>query len=215
MKQFYVYLHCRPDGSTFYVGKGSDKGRVKKSHKFSVRNPYHKSIVAKCGGKENIEVIIFPSLSEDHSFKEERILIKFFGRHDIGTGCLANMTDGGDGKSGWVPSEDERKKRSVRSTGNKYCLGKQNRLGYKASAETCAKMSASRLGKPSGRLGKKHTPETLAKMAAGNSRPETRAKRAAWQIGRKLSAEHCNNLSVSHQGKPWSPARRAAQEAKK
>ena len=37
-------------------------------------------------------------------------VIAFYGRINNDTGCLANLTDGGEGMSGWVPSEETRQK---------------------------------------------------------------------------------------------------------
>jgi hypothetical protein len=37
MAQFYTYLHCKPDGTPFYVGKGSGK----RSNFMYDRNPHH------------------------------------------------------------------------------------------------------------------------------------------------------------------------------
>ena len=39
---FYVYMHCRPDGSVFYVGKGCGK----RARDFASRSQKHHEIVA-------------------------------------------------------------------------------------------------------------------------------------------------------------------------
>lgn len=222
MKQFYVYLHLKPNGEPFYVGKGT----FRRSNLFSVRNPHHKNIVAKYG-KENIEVMRFPRDTEASALADEIAWIKVLRESGF---VLTNMTDGGDGVSGWIPSESEieRRRNISTETRNKIAkahIGNTYRLGMKASAETLAKMSASRKGKPTKRRGCKFTQEHCAKLSAAKK------GKATWNKGKKLSDEHCNNLSISHLGnkpssetllkksaalkdKPWSAARRAAQEAK-
>lgn len=201
MSQFYTYLHCKQNGDPFYVGKGCD-GR---SHDFNKgRNKHHKHIIAK-HGKENIEVIVLPSLSEDHSLEEERILIRFFGRQDIGMGCLVNMTDGGEGMSGNIPSEETRAK----------LRGNKSRTGLKDPPERVAQKSAYMKGNDFA-LGFKHSVETRKKVSNGlkgnkNSLGvcpslETRRKIAATSTGRThtVSEEARGKISASAMGnKKW------------
>jgi len=81
--RFYTYLWLRADGSPYYVGKGTgDRAFVsKKRH----RPP----------AKERIVVQYQPS--EEAAFAEEIRLIAKYGRKDLGTGCLRNMSNGGVG----------------------------------------------------------------------------------------------------------------------
>src|ERR1039458_3516873 len=94
---FYSYLWLREDGTPYYVGKGhgnrafSNKGRS----------------AARCPRVRN-RIMIFPMLNEAEAFESEVAMIDLFGRKDLGTGCLWNFTNGGDGQSN--PSQAARKK---------------------------------------------------------------------------------------------------------
>lgn len=89
--QFYTYLHCKPDGSPFYVGKGSGN----RAFDLRRRNPHHSNIITKYG-RENIKVFVFPCDSEIEALSDEILQISQLRRegHE-----LANQTDGGDGVS--------------------------------------------------------------------------------------------------------------------
>lgn len=93
--QFYAYIHVRPTGDIFYVGKGSRK----RSHDFYGRNCYHKSIVAK-DGKTNIAVHVLPCQSEQHAFDEEKRIIYLVRATGFN---LSNLCDGGGGVAGYKP----------------------------------------------------------------------------------------------------------------
>lgn len=123
-RYFCVYLHCRPDGSPFYVGKGVS-GRHRAFELKHNRNRYHQNIVAKYG-KENIEVLVFRRDSEQEALDTEIAWIKCLRDNGF---KLTNMTDGGEGLSN--PSD------SVRQFLSKLHKGK------KLSAEHKAKMSVS------------------------------------------------------------------------
>ena len=45
-KQFYTYLHCKPDGTPFYVGKGHD-ARGKIGNKFCVGHKQSQETIQK------------------------------------------------------------------------------------------------------------------------------------------------------------------------
>ena len=88
-----------PAGSPYYIGKGK-KNRAT-SGKHYVPIPSNKS---------NIR-FIKENLSEDDAFMWEVFWIVEFGRIDLGTGCLRNLTDGGDGPTGYVLSEEQKQKK--------------------------------------------------------------------------------------------------------
>ena len=98
----FAYVHCRPDGSVFYVGKGAHR-RVKNLRE---RNEYHKRVVAKYG-KENILIGMLECSSEAISLELERGIIKCLKRSGI---RLTNCTDGGE--KGTVLTEETKAKLS-------------------------------------------------------------------------------------------------------
>lgn len=183
--QFYVYVHCKPSGEIFYVGKGKDRRSVD----FHGRNAYHKNVVAKYG-QENIGVYIFACDSEREALDDEARWIAQL-RSD-GT-QLANIADNGLGCFGWKASIEQRARMSLRQIGNKH------HLGHKASAETRAKMSAAR------------TPEMMARISAKTTglkrSEESRARMTKAQIGnqhwigKKHSAQTKTLMSESQKGK--------------
>ena len=66
-------------------------------------------------------------------------MIAIFGRKDLGTGILRNLTDGGEGASGTVVSESTREKCRVASYKRKTYGGRP--IGYRHKKETKDKMS--------------------------------------------------------------------------
>jgi hypothetical protein len=106
MTQFYyTYAYLREDRTPYYIGKGQGNRAYKKG-KGEVKLPKDKSRI----------IFLKQNLTEEESFKHEKYMIAVFGRKDNGTGILRNMTDGGDGPSGLIFTEEHRKKLSVSKT---------------------------------------------------------------------------------------------------
>lgn len=132
-----VYCHKRPtDGEVFYVGKGC-AGRASRSDS---RNNYWNNIVEKHGGFD-VEVIA-ENLTEAEALKFEVALIK--GLRKTGAN-LCNLTDGGEGISGFKHSEET--KRRMRIT-NKF----KAKSGHKLSEDHRKKLSLAKSGKPASKL---------------------------------------------------------------
>jgi len=108
MNNFYIYIHFRQDNlQPFYVGKG--KGKRFLSNKS--RNKYWKHIVNKYG---YFPQIMENNLTEEQAFEREKFYIEVLGREN-----LCNLTDGGDGTSGFKHSEEWKKNHSFMMSGNK------------------------------------------------------------------------------------------------
>jgi len=108
MNDFYTYAYLREDRTPYYIGKGKDDRAYRKG-KGQIRPPKDKSRI----------IILKQNLSEEEAFQHEKYMIKVFGRKDIRTGILYNRTDGGEGTSGAIRSEETRKKLSLSKIGNK------------------------------------------------------------------------------------------------
>ncbi len=135
-KQFYVYIHKKPDGMPFYVGKGTGN----RAYQFSKRTQWHKNIVAKYG-KENIIIELVQCVDEKSAFDLERIYIKQLRESGVE---LVNLTDGGEGASGLVrgsQTETHKKKNANAKRGNTF------RRGSTHTPESIQKMRDSHVGK--------------------------------------------------------------------
>lgn len=107
MKRYYVYEIVDPrDDKVFYVGKGQDKrmyihfNRVKSGHEL---NNKHLTNKLKQLLTENLKPIynkVFESNDEYEAFGKEIELIAFYNKSN-----LCNLTDGGEGQSGRIPSK--------------------------------------------------------------------------------------------------------------
>ena len=148
-RKYYVYMYLREDGTPYYVGKGTgDRAYVKGKRR--IKPP------------KNLSRITFhaQNLTEEEAFAIEIELIQKYGRVDNDTGILRNLTDGGEGGSGRIFSEEVEVKR----------------IAAMNTPEARAKMSAS--------LKKSHnTPEMKAKFssAAKEREAKKRAEKLASQ----------------------------------
>ena len=114
-----VYQHIRKDKNhTFYIGVASDKRRPRSK---SNRNTYWKNITSK---SDYDIVIMIDSLTKEDARSWERYLIGLYGRKDLRSGNLVNMTDGGDGSINMSPELKE-KLRERNSGENNYFYGKK------------------------------------------------------------------------------------------
>jgi hypothetical protein len=144
-RQFYTYLHCKPDGTPFYVGKGcSGVNWYRRSHSLtSGRSKHHQHVVKKYG-KKNILVFVFPCDSEEQALSDEILQIAQLRADGYG---LVNVTDGGEGTVGLKWAEESRAKLSQHVKSEEHLRKiSESRRGMKFSEETRRKIAAAKTG---------------------------------------------------------------------
>ena len=90
----FVYCYLSKKLKPYYVGVASDRTRPIAPHSFPV--PKDRRLIR----------IMKSALTWDEATEWERRYIAHYGRVDQGTGCLWNLTDGGEGVPGRVVSEE-------------------------------------------------------------------------------------------------------------
>jgi hypothetical protein len=162
----YVYIYLDPrktPAEPIYVGKGI--GKRASFHKTRAKNPILKRKIDKINelGLEPIVEIYQDKLSDQEALNLEIELISKFGRIDLKTGTLCNLTEGGEGSSGRIASEETRRLWSEQRKGKK-----QTPAQYSAncnrviSEETKKKQSEANKGK-------KLSTDVIAKIALANT----------------------------------------------
>jgi hypothetical protein len=189
MNNYYTYAYLREDGTPYYIGKGSED-RINQIH--YRRNGWHLT-----PPPVERRIYLKQNLSEEDAFRHESYMISVLGRKDMGTGILRNLTDGGEGNSGYVTREKTKRKIGEALKGN------QNNKGKKHTEETKRTISEALIGNQRFK-GKKHTEESKRKMSEALK-------------GRKLSGEHIRKLSEAQKGKILSEEtkRKISEAAKK
>ena len=149
----------------FYVGKGNKRRmhahrRAKNdTSRSSTYNSFFYRYLRKMerDGIEPVIVTIAEGLTEQEAHDEEVRSINDIGRAKLGRGPLLNLTDGGEGSSGWIPPQKWRETHSEAISGNKNpCFGKTGsehpHFGKKHTdehKELMRKISSDRANKPS------------------------------------------------------------------
>ena len=124
------------DHEPYYIGKGRD--RRCRHHLYSNRNlkKYNRSkkILEETGFDPKI-VILKSGMSSDEAFSFEKKVIKAIGR-EINEGSLTNLTDGGDGGSGYKHTEKHKRKISKILKGRKHSWGDKISKSLTGKAKT-------------------------------------------------------------------------------
>ena len=134
---YLVYRHRRLDNNDiFYVGISSNS---KRPFDFKKRSKFWKRVTSNT--KFIVEIIV-DNISKDKAIDLEMLLISEYGRRDLKTGTLVNMTEGGEGTKGCIPHN-------------------KGGIGFKHSEETLNMMR----GSNNSMYGKKHNEATKLKIA--------------------------------------------------
>lgn len=175
--RYYVYAYLREDNSPYYIGKGT-KDRAFKKQGHTVPLP----------PKDRIK-IVSDNLTEEEAKTLEIDLIKQYGRKDLGTGILRNMTDGGEGSSGRVATKEMKEK-----------LSKAN-FGKKQSEETKQKRANSLRGQRRTEEQKKRQSESAFKRWANQDIDAEGIRRAKIREARKKQVIETIQITCPHCGK--------------
>jgi hypothetical protein len=196
---FYVYqLRLENSETPFYIGKGRGRRILEHFRPSALKKRNHKNNAINKAVRDGVEVfseVLFDGLTEDQAHAKEVELIAFYGRR-VNGGCLTNATDGGEGVSGYKPSEETRRKISAAKRGKKHSDDHRRKMSI---ALTGRKMSAESIEKTaSANRGRKRTPEhiaNLSKATRGVKRSDaTRAAMSAQRAGKPKSHEHAESM---------------------
>ena len=197
---FLVYELQDPDTrSCFYVGKGNTSRTRLADHirnarhliegkPLSDRNRLKAGVIRKLleTGKVPLQVTVFESESEEEALAFEVKLISFYGKRIDGKGPLCNLTDGGEGTVGFKMSPESRNKISIAATGRRHS---------DASRKLMSEIARD----------KRHSADTRKKIG-----DKSRGRLVSDETREKLR-DAARNRKNTNKGKPWSEARRKAQ----
>ena len=123
-RRFYIYAYLRSKDSDhgkkyspYYIGKGTRDRAMSRLR--TVPRPADTSLI----------VYVQEGLTEPEAFALEKYCIALYGRIDNGTGILRNLSDGGDGPSGVICSEEQRRRLSEAGKGRKHSSETRQKIG--------------------------------------------------------------------------------------
>ena len=202
---YYTYAYLREDGTPYYIGKGQGMRAYKKS-KREINPPEDKKRI----------IFLKKNLTEEQAFMHEVYMIAIFGRKDLGNGILRNKTNGGEGLSGLVWSEEHKEKirESQKGETNSFYGKKHSEVTKKKLSEAFSGKNHPQYGKTISKehklkLSKVHKgkiPWNKGKTGVQIPSEETRKKRSRAMKGKKwwynpLTNENC--MSKDSPGDEW------------
>lgn len=225
----YVYAINDELGVPCYIGAGKGnrlnhhilaaQGKRKPPNAESAKHLYFVNCIKR--GYMPVAYKVAEDLTIEQAMAYERMLIAWYGRRDLGTGCLFNTCDGGFGiknysaKTKALISQRTREAMSApefRDNLSKKAKAKFARPGARERVSKNTLNQFATKGHP--RKGKRNTPESCARIAAATkeamARPDIRAKTIAGLCKALAKTEVRANISKS-QKKRWTPELKAAQ----
>ena len=204
---YYTYAFLREDRTPYYIGKGKGNRAYRRRDK-GIKPPKDKSKI----------LILKQNLTEEESFRHEVYMIAVFGRKDLGTGILHNRTNGGDGVSGAVVSDETRRKMSEALKGKPRSKEIRRKISEAHKGKTHSEKSRRNMSES--QKGKTFSEETKRKLSEAKKgkthSEETKRKLSESQKGKTFSEEHKRKLSESQKGKSRSEeSKRKLSEANK
>lgn len=194
---FLVYAHYNFKGQVFYIGKGS----LKRARERCSRSNYWKSYVAKHG---LVVKIWAENLTEQQAFAMEKEWIALYGRKHVKTGMLVNLSEGGEGPSGVIPSAETIEKRRLKNVGQRRT--EEQRAKFKITNKNNTFSEQARLAAKDAlknRVWTKEMSEEHSKLLKGIKKPPR-------------TPEHAQKIAEANKGKiPTDELRKKLSEANK
>lgn len=197
---FYVYKITNLVNGKLYIGKTNNINNRWNSHCSEAnlcRKRYPLYLAMKKYGVENFKIEMLETLeNEEKCFQRETYWIEFFKTnivkygHDFGY----NLSDGGEGPSGHKDTPEQKKRKSIRQTGNN-----NNFYGKTHSKESRKRISDARKGKSISDDAKKKISE---KLRGKPKSEETKKRMSDAFTGRRYTQKQRENMGKSKRGKP-------------
>jgi group I intron endonuclease len=206
----YMYDDLIFDYEPFYIGKGTDNRDYHSA--FDRHNSFKKNKIQSLK-KKNIKVFsikVSENLNEKDSFDLEISLIKKIGRRDLKLGPLTNLTDGGDGRTNIIVSEETKRKiseskksqnlhnkhtESTKTLLKKINQGENNPFYGKNHTEEVKEEHSIRIsGANHPMWGKKHNEETLKKIRT--RRNENVDQQKLVQLSKELNSKSVIQMTL-------------------
>lgn len=200
--EFYVYAYFDPcDDLPFYVGKGHGDRDVQHFRPHELKKPYpfyRKLRKMLAQGVQPLVVRLAEQIGEPEAFVLESFLILALGRRNdpLNPGPLWNLTDGGEGASGYVCSEEIRLRISAGKKGKKNSESHNRNIAaarsrMKCSEATKQKIAAQHRGMKATEKARQHMRDAQNSEAAKQRHARQRGRSATEEARRANSVAQC------------------------